>query len=465
MRAFVLLLLCLLLSRFFIAQDVTDKVVHLETLLDSVIENTMEREHIPGAAFIIVKDGKTLLKKGYGYTSLGEEIQNVNPDSTIFRIGSVSKTFTAMAFLQLVEQKKIDLQDPVNKHLKNFQIDSSFKPILLEHLVNHSAGFDELSGRRVFDSTQTISLKTFLKDRLVPIREPGQVSSYSSYGIALAGLLVEEWSGQPLEHYLKEHIWDPIQMSSTSMKLTEAIENRVSWGYEYRNGINVPMPWEYYHTYPASDINSTVTDMGNYMITHLNDGEFAGNRILSKESSLKMQNPSLRIHKRVSAFAHGFYEEDVNGFRTVSHGGDMLGYASYLALVPEEDLGVFVVHHHEGGRLRYAILNTILSYIENNNPKTSFLPMAQPTDLSIFQGRYQWATHCHSCETGWKPEIHELKVNTDQTLSIFGRTFYQVEPLLFRSTDGERTLAFAKDSTGAIRYMSTGAIDVFEKIK
>ena len=103
-RCYILCFLCI--GTIYTSKSQQIDYKKLENSLDSLIQTTMEEEHIPGAAFIIVKDGKTLLKKGYGYTSLGEDVRRVDPDSTIFRIGSVTKTFTATALLQLVYQKK-----------------------------------------------------------------------------------------------------------------------------------------------------------------------------------------------------------------------------------------------------------------------------------------------------------------------------------------------------------------------
>jgi len=444
-----------------------DKMIaQLEAKIDSVIQTNMESQHIPGAAFIIVKDGKTLLKKGYGYTSLGERIEHVNPDSTIFRIGSITKTFTATSLLQLVDRKAIDINADVNKYLTSLQVSSKFeKATTSAHLLNHSAGFDELRGRVVYDSTQSIPLGMFLKNRLIQIREPGVVSSYSSYGIALAGLLVEDVSGMGLEDYMRENIWKPLGMSMTSMKLTKQIEEHVSWGYEYRNGINLPMPWEYYHTYPASEINSTVNDMGKYLQMHLNNGVFNGKRVLSDDNAKQMKRQQLIVHPEVEAFGYGFYEEYAHGFRTISHGGDMLGYASYMSMIPEENLGVFVIHHHEGTRLRYQVLDVILEYFKTPKAKEVSKPIIKNDyDFTRFAGHYMWTTYCHTCENSWRPEQEELVVNNDGTFTIMGRTYYQVEPLLFKSQDGERTIGFIENSKGEITYMSLGASNMFEKV-
>ncbi|WP_378173939.1 serine hydrolase domain-containing protein [Aquimarina sp. SS2-1] len=459
-------LCCLVLAGITCSAQVSKVVIHqLETKLDSLIHTTMQAQHIPGAAFIIVKDGNVILKKGYGYTSLGEEIRRVDPDSTIFRIGSITKTFTATALLQLVDQKKVDLHKDVNQYLKSVQVPKTYtKPVTSVHLLNHSAGFDELTGRVVYQEQAVIPLNTFLKDRLIRIREPGLISSYSSYGIALAGLLVEDVSGLQLDAFMKKNIWEPLGMNMTSMFLNDQVERYASWGYEYQRGVNVPQPWEYYHTYPASDINSTVADMGKYLNMHLDNGMLQDTRILSTESAKQMKDPQLRVHDMIEAFAYGFYEEDAQGFRTISHGGDMLGYASYMAMVPEEKLGVFVVHHHEGTRMRYAMVDMILEAFAKKKPEEVMEPGKKQSDLTKLAGHYMWTTYCHTCETGWKPNREELVVNKDHTFTIMNRTYVEIELLLFKSTDGMRTLGFVENEKGEIIYMSLGGANMFEKV-
>ncbi|WP_108804274.1 serine hydrolase [Aquimarina sp. Aq107] len=225
-KCFILFYICAGIVCYSQAQDSDATVKKLETKLDSLINHALENEHIPGAAFIIVKDGKTLLKKGYGYTSLGEGIRRVDPDSTIFRIGSVIKTFTSTALLQLIDKELIEINTDVNNYLTSVKVPTTFmEPVTSAHLLNHSAGFDELTGRVVYNEQASIPLKEFLKDRLVRVRRPGMISSYSSYGIALAGLLVEDISGLKLDQYMKKHIWEPLGMNMTSMFLNEQVEN------------------------------------------------------------------------------------------------------------------------------------------------------------------------------------------------------------------------------------------------
>ncbi len=438
----------------------------LEARLDSVIEENMESSHTPGLAYVLVKDGEIVLKRGYGFTTLGEEIEYVNPDSTIFRIGSVTKTFTALALLQLVEEGKIDLHEDVNGYLTSVQVPKSYKrPITPHHLLTHTAGFDEINGRRVFSEDELIPLNDFLENRLRRVREPGEFISYSTYSIALAGLLVEEITGTDLESYMKSNIWEPLGMSMTSINPPDNHQPFIAEGYELRNGVNISQPWEWYHTFPASSINSTVIDMAKYMLMLLNNGTWNNATVLSSKMASAMKSKQAKIHPEVEGFAYGFYEDFVSGLTAYSHGGDMLGYSGYLSLVPELDLGIYVVHHHEGSRLRFNVLSTVMDFFGSlGEEHVDGYESRMKSNLNKFAGNYRWSTYCHSCTNSWIPDIEELRVNEDFTLSGFGRVFYQVSPNLFKSRDGLRTMGFKEEEDGSIKYMSLGNTNTFERV-
>lgn len=467
-KAIFSLCFLILLSLESKAQRGDDAFTGLEKNLDSLILARMNAEHIPGLAFILIKDGKVLLKKGYGYGNLGSNRQKVDPDSTIFRIGSISKTFTATGLLQLADKKEIDLDKDVNTYLTSIKVSNTFKnPVTSAHLLSHSAGFDEIGkGRVVYAKHEQIPLASFLQDRLIRLRPAGVVPAYSTYGIALAGLLIEDVSKQSLESYFRKNIWEPLGMTMTSIEVSDSLQPYLAVGYEYENGVNVPQPWEWYHTFPASSINSTVTDMGKYMQMHLNLGTFNNKLILSRARALEMQTQQSAVNPKVGGFGYGFYEKEWDGLHTFDHGGDMLGFSSYLVLSQQENMGIFVVHHHENTHLRREVVSTIIKHFQPASVKS--VPQKSLTfksDATTFAGEYRWLSNCITCPNSNEQQTFQLKANADGTLSGFGRNFVQVEPLLFKSTDGERTMGFLKKERGRIQYMSLGNVNVFEKIK
>ena len=172
----------------------------LERFLDVIFAEQMEKQHIPGAVLIFVKDGKVFFSKGYGFANL-ERQQRVVPQRTLFRIGSISKVFTATAIVQLADRGRINLHADVNRYLKKLQVAATFpEPVTAAHLITHTAGFDEIRpGTQGPDAASVLPLADFLRTRLVRVQPPGETIAYSTYGITLAGLLTEDVSVMSFE--------------------------------------------------------------------------------------------------------------------------------------------------------------------------------------------------------------------------------------------------------------------------
>ena len=170
----------------------------LEAFIDKIVTEEMERQHIPGAEFVFVKDGKVFFSKGYGFANL-ERQQRVVPEQTIFRIGSISKVFTATAVVQLADRGRLKLHTDVNRYLKKLKVPATFpEPVTPAHLINHTAGFDEIRpGTQGPSAESVLPLADFLRTRLKRIRPAGETIAYSTYGITLAGLLIEEVEKYP----------------------------------------------------------------------------------------------------------------------------------------------------------------------------------------------------------------------------------------------------------------------------
>ncbi len=468
LQIFLILLLPLLSCPDGINQDKGSDISQLESQLDALFNQKMMQDQIPGAAFILIKDGRVLLKKGYGQANLAESSSRVNPDSTIFRIGSITKTFTATALMQLADQKRIDLGRNINHYLSSVKVPDTYtKPVTAAHLLSHSAGLDELRiRRRVFSKDEVIPLAEFLMSRIIRARPAGQVPAYSTYGMALAGLLVEEVSGITLENYLQKQVWEPLDMKQTSIDVPKQQQAYLAMGYELQGGINVAQPWEWYHTFPASSINSTATDMAKYMQMHLNAGQLDNATILSRPMALEMQRQQITGHPQVNGFCYGFYENRWSGQRTLEHGGDMLGFSAYMVLVPTHNMGIFVVNHHEGSNLRYRVIAKIMDhFFSSDQPSEASANNITSPNVEQFVGRYRWLSSCASCPVDEQDLIWEIKAIDERTLSMLGREWKAVAPYFFESENGEGRLGFRPNEEGEIQYMFLGNVDAFEKIK
>ncbi len=189
----------------------------MATFFDGVMLSNMEKNFIPGVVVAVVKDGEVFFSKGYGYADSANKVA-VDPDTSLFRIGSISKVFTATAVMQLVEDGKLDLDTDINTYL-DFEIADTYdQPITLAHLLSHAAGFED-RGYEVWaeDAESLVPLGEWLKDHQpARVRPAGTIASYSNYGIALAGYIVERVSGMSYDDYVDQHILQPLAMNQTS---------------------------------------------------------------------------------------------------------------------------------------------------------------------------------------------------------------------------------------------------------
>ena len=171
-----------------------------------------------GAVFLLVKDGRVFFARGYGYSDLMKRTA-VDPAKTVFRVGSVSKLFTATAVLQLAERGEVDLHTDVNRYLKTFQLEENFPaPVTLANLLTHTGGFDDRAiGIAARNAQDQAPLGEYLARSMPPrVRPPGEMYNYSSHGIALAGYIVETVSGQPFGEYVEKNILEPLEMRQSS---------------------------------------------------------------------------------------------------------------------------------------------------------------------------------------------------------------------------------------------------------
>ena len=299
----------------------------------------MVRESIPGAGFILVEKGRVILAKGYGQADVRSG-RAWNPDRTIFPIASVTKVFTATAVMQLVDRGKIELDADVNRYLTSTRVPPTYpEPVTVAHLLSHTAGFDELPGRRAQSRAEVVPLGRFLTGRLVRVHPPGELTSYSSYGAALAGLLVQDVSSLSFEDYLRRHIWRPLGMTRTSITPPRGSAVSLATAYELDGGRLRPIPYELYQTPPTASIVSTLADMGRFMIAHLQDGPYGANRILSDSAAKRMHTQYVTMHPRVPGWTLGFQMNDLNGRHIIEHGGDIGGFSSLMTLLPDEGVG------------------------------------------------------------------------------------------------------------------------------
>jgi CubicO group peptidase (beta-lactamase class C family) len=321
----------------------------LEAFFDGIIPLQLQRSDLSGAVVLVKRGDEVLLAKGYGYADTKKKTP-VDPGTSMFRLASISKLFTWVSVMQLVEQGKLNLDTDVNQYL-DFQIRPAFgKPITLRNLMTHTGGFEEtIRDVIVIDPNQTPSLRAFLMHnqprRIYP---PGTISAYSNYGVGLAGYIVQRVSGESFPQYVSEHIFTPLGMthSSFSQPLQKDLQSSVSEGY--RSADKSPVGFEIFNPAPAGGISSSAADMGRFAAMLLNGGTLDGKQILKPETVAAMWTRQFAANDAMPAMCMGFYQVWRNRLHWIGHEGDLIAFHSAFFLEPEQKLTLFVSYNTVG---------------------------------------------------------------------------------------------------------------------
>ena len=440
----------------------TDRA-EIEAFVDGMMLIQLRSGPAAGATVAVVRDGALLFSKGYGYANLASRTP-VDPDLTLFRVGSVSKVFTWTAVMQLWEQGKLDLDKDVNEYL-DFQIPATYpEPVTLRTILTHSAGFEE-DPTDLFteDTTHIEAMGSWLSTHIpARVRPPGQLTSYSNWATAVAGYIVERVSGLKFEEYIEQKIFTPLGMTRSTFRQPIPVELRrtLSEGYEYKGGAFVPQAPEYATgAGPAGTMATTAGDMAKFMIAHLALGAAPGGRILAESTAVLMHSRLFVHDPRLTGFAYGFFEESSNKLRIIGHGGDTQWFHSNLALIPSEGVGLFVSFNTStGGGLYEPFTRAFLDHYYPD-PQPWVVSKATRDELERFAGNYVGIRSNYSrylkafsLLLGSSVSVADSGGALVTTFQGQPRRFIPVDSLLFRDENSELMLAFRKDSAGVITH-------------
>lgn len=318
---------------------------------DARFETVRQAAHIPGATLSVVYCGKVILQRGYGFENIERSVR-VDPEQTLFRIGSVSKTLTFVALMQLVEQGRVDPDVPAQTYLKDLDLPSfGGREILVRDLFGHRPGFEDRAAGILFKhgTSGIIGMRQWLRKTMPElVRVPGEKTVYSNYGATLAGMIVENVSGEPFHAYIEQNILRPLDMRATSFRepdmprgfpsLDPRLAGRISTGYFYRNGAFLPQPFTHvWHAAPAGSASSTANDMASFMLELLR-----GTNLLQRATIERMETRPYPENPTAPGYAWGFRTGWIKGFPTFEHGGSAYTHFSAMVMVPDRQIGVFV---------------------------------------------------------------------------------------------------------------------------
>lgn len=343
---------------------------------DGVVPAQLARYRIPGAAVVVVAGGRQVYARGFGVADTARRTP-VDPARTRFLVGSVGKVFTATAVAQLAAAGKIDMHADVNRYLRTFRIADTYpgRPVTMTDLLTHTSGFeDEFLGVATPDGRRPEALGRWLAAHQPKrIRPPGTLASYDNYGIALAGYVVEQVSGEPYAGYIARHVTGPLGMTGTRV---DPPQDDLATGY--RSDGTPATGGQYGPMSPAgAGVAATPTDLGRYLVDALRPG----NPLLARHFTMDRRMPGMGLV---------FEEHPRDGLRILSKDGDVPGYHDNLALLPDLGIGVYVAYDGDGagGQATFAG-HDLVDRIADALHRTAPAPARPGGDLSRYAGDYR----------------------------------------------------------------------------
>lgn len=442
----------------------------LAEFIDGVLDAQRRGNKLSGVTVSIVQNDSLIFARGYGMADIENE-RPVLPDTTYFRIGSVSKTYTWTAIMMLAEQRLLDLDTDVNEYLDEVEIKEAFgEPVTLRHLMSHRAGFED--SMRLFavadDDPRSLSevLSEHQPKRLFP---PGERTSYSNWGSALAAQIVEDVSGTPYKTFLQEQILNPLELHQTILDLpgemsSEKREN-LATGYKTGKGaLKLQGAMQIGAYWPAGGMAATATDMARWMKFHLNGGELDGVRLLSEETHKEMWTRAYNDRPHGADVSHGFQDIPYRGLRLLGHGGGTAAFLTNMILVPELNLGVFISQNSaESYQPIMQFPNQVIDHIRGESYQPFLLKESDTDELDKLAGTYLnnrrvYSTFAAVMGLGSAATLTPVS-NQSLTMSSLGEETYFVQvpdqPDVFESSEGQR-LSVIRNDRGKVKALADG---------
>ncbi len=309
-------------------------------VIDAFVEDRMARHGIPGIAIAVVRGGEVIHARGFGTDGRG---QPMTADAPLY-IGSVSKSFTGLAIMQLVAQGRIDRDAPVRSYLPWFEVadpDASAR-ITVRHLLGHASGLSDLRYIESLRLPDDATIEEGARDlrRAEPVAPPGSEFHYFNPNYTVLGHLIEAVSGQTYADYLREHVLEPLDMLRTFTDPAAASAAGLARGHLQAFGVPVPREQPFrQHGLPAGYLMSTANDMANYLIAMNGGGSYAGERVLSRGAMIELHAPS----GPGDFYANGWMVGSHRGHRLVQHGGTNEAFKAEAMLLPDDDLALVLL--------------------------------------------------------------------------------------------------------------------------
>jgi CubicO group peptidase (beta-lactamase class C family) len=312
--------------------------------LDDYINAEMKKRQIPGIAIAVIKDGKVVREAGYGYANLEHKIP-VTKD-TVFEIGSISKQFAAEAVMLLVEDGKLNLDDPINKYL-SANAPKTWEKLTIRHLLNHTSGLKDWTEVNKFSYRREYTAEEFIDlVREFPLGfEPGSSWLYSNTNLPLIGVIVERAAGKPYEDFVAERIFKPLGFPTIRFRRQEEIVPNRATGYVLRDGTwKNGEPFRPHIIAPSGGVLASATDLARWW-----DAALTG-KVVKPASLEQMIAPARLTDGRLVNHGFAFFSDSFMGHKFIQHAGSTVGgFGTMIRHYPKEKVTVAVAGNLEDG--------------------------------------------------------------------------------------------------------------------
>lgn len=441
----------------------------LEALVDEAADRALA-SHDAGGLAVAVVDGDDVITNGYGHAFHSEDVP-VRADETLFRVGSVSKVVTWTVAMQMVDMNRVDPYAPVHDHIEAVLIPETYDdPITLEHLATHTPGFEVRGwGDSVRDPAYVRPLAESVSTNVpTRVRPPGELPQYTNYAAALAGQLLADVTDRPFGEYVSANVFGPLGMTNSTFRPAPP-------GLVPAEDVSVEEVVSFYSDVaPASGLHTTGADMARLLRAHLNGGVVDGERILSTSAVDEMHRQWYTPHEEIDGMAFGLFERSRDGIRLVRHGGAVPQFASEFALIPDDDVGLFVVAHgNEASEAKQAVVDSLLErFAPLDSSKERLTSSGTPERAAELEGRYR-SVNTTDNETAEKlvfglltGDPIDVRVDDDgRLITQQGDTtdeWVESEPLVFTHVEEDSTLMF-RTAGGDVTHLLDG-LGAYEKI-
>ncbi len=358
----------------------------IQDQIDAIIENAINETQLVGASVGVMRQNEVIFTRGYGYADLNRKVEAI--EHTVYRIGSITKQFTALAILILVEQGKVNLNDVMLDYLPNYP--QKDHKVTIGQLLNHTSGIKSYTDIERF---WEISERDLSRQEIVdlftsePVEfSPGENYQYNNSGYYLLGLIIENVSGMSYANFLKTNVWQPLEMFDTHyLGKTKNVKN-IATGYDHKDDEFVgARPLGMDNPFSGGSLGSSVLDLLKWQ-TALNE-----NQLISRQSYNKMIEPGLLRSGKQTTYGYGLFMSNLNGHRKIEHGGTINGFRAQLSAYPDDGLTVTVLCNLNSAP--QAQLESQISRLMLGIPEIVIDEIHVSEDnLEIYTGTYKWGS-------------------------------------------------------------------------